>query len=195
MGIERKPKHIQVFTAVAILLLFVEAGWAFENKSRVVSPYWQSDSTSYSFIAVTHPSLANTASQIGFVLNAIQKDNTAFGTAITFTISAGTTHRIFIVRTNHGTVNPTNISTASFIVGTTEFQHGHIRIDPVASNPEVATTATSGDGHQDVTMLSYWGAVIIDANTTGFAMEFIGDVQDSTAITNMDDAANVSGVN
>ena len=192
---ERKLSHIRVFTLAAILLLFAEAGWAFENKSRVVSPYWQSDSTSFSFIAVTHPSLTHSASQIGFVLNAIQKDNTAYGTAVTFTISAGTTQRIFIVRTNQATVNPTRISTASFIVGTTGFQHGHIRIDPVASNPEVVTSATSGDGHQDVTMLSYWGAVIIDANTTGFAMEFIGDVQDSTAITNMDDTANVSGLN
>jgi len=191
----RGLKYIRVFTVAAILLLFVEASWAIENKSRVVSPYWQSDSVSFSFIAVTHPSLANSASQIGFVLNAIQKDNTAFGTAITFTISAGATQRIFIVRTNQATVNPASVPTASFIVGTTGFQHGHIRIDPVASNPEVVTSSTSGDGHQDVTMLSYWGAVVIEANTTGFAMEFVGDVQDSTAITNMDDSATVSGVN
>jgi hypothetical protein len=28
-------------------------------------------------------------------------------------------------------------------------------------------------------MLSYWGSVIIEQNTTGFAMEFIGDMNDS----------------
>jgi hypothetical protein len=28
-------------------------------------------------------------------------------------------------------------------------------------------------------MLSYWGSVVIEQNTTGFAMEFIGDMNDS----------------
>ena len=37
----------------------------------------------------------------------------------------------------------------------------------------------NGDGFRDITMLSYWGSVIIEANTTGFAMEFIGDMNDS----------------
>ena len=36
-------------------------------------------------------------------------------------------------------------------------------------------------------MLSYWGSVIIEANTTGFAMEFIGDMNDSTAMPRPDD--------
>ena len=36
-----------------------------------------------------------------------------------------------------------------------------------------------GDGFRDSTMLSYWGSVIVEANTTGFAMEFIGDMNDS----------------
>ena len=31
-------------------------------------------------------------------------------------------------------------------------------------------------------MLSYWGSVIIEANTTGFAMEFMGDMNDSIAM-------------
>ena len=38
-----------------------------------------------------------------------------------------------------------------------------------------------GDGFRDTTMLSYWGSVIVEANTTGFAMEFIGDLNDSTS--------------
>ena len=31
-------------------------------------------------------------------------------------------------------------------------------------------------------MLSYWGSVIVEAQTTGFAMEFIGDVNDSVSM-------------
>ena len=177
--------------------------WAIENKSRVISSYWQSDSTSYSFIAVSHSSLSGLASQIGLVVNAIQTDQTAFGTAVTFTISAGKTQRIFIARTNHSVINSTTIPTASFIIGTTNYKHGHIRIDPIASNPEIsinpAITFLESNlelrGFKDVTMLNYWGAIVIESNTTGFAMEFIGDMHDSSAITSMDSSVPVSGVN
>ena len=180
--------------------------WAIENKSRVVSGYWQSDTTSYSFMAVSHSSLSGLASQIGLVVNAIQSDQTAFGTAVTFTISAGSTQRIFIARTNHSTINSTSIPTASFIIGTTNFKHGHIRIDPVASNPELPAnegnifkTDGSSDferrGFRDVTLLNFWGAIVVESNTTGFAMEFIGDMQDSSAISTMHPFAPVSGVN
>lgn len=195
---------IKLFTrfsqATALLVLIaVCAGNAFaiENKSRVVSPYWQSDGTSYTFIAVTHPSLSGMASQIGVTVNAIQKDQSAFGTATSFTLSAGTTKRVFIVRTQQSSINPTSISTAAFISGTTNFQHGHVRFDPVASNPELrtGTGGTGGiDGWRDVTMLSYWGAVVIETNTTGFAMEFIGDLHDSEALAVNADNASVSGV-
>ena len=44
-------------------------------------------------------------------------------------------------------------------------------------------------------MLSFWGAVVIETNTTGFAMEFIGDMHDSAATPSMDNIAGVSGVN
>ena len=180
------------------LFLMVDVFWssrldlafAIENKSRVISPYWHSDSGSYTFIAVSHSSLSSIATQVGMVINAIQSDLTAFGTAITFTISGGSTERIFIVRTN-STVNSTNISSAQFIVGTTNFKHGHLRIEPVATNPATAF----GSGRQDITMLNFWGAVVIETNTTGFAMEFIGDMQDSAATPSMDDSAPVAGVN
>ena len=39
-----------------------------------------------------------------------------------------------------------------------------------------------GDGFRDTTMLSSWGSVIVEANTTGFAMEFIGDMNDSHSV-------------
>ena len=201
---------IQKFLHIFILALLgsicsnsFNLAWAIENKSRVISSYWQSDSTSYSFISVSHSSLSGLASQIGLVVNVIQTDQTAFGTAVTFTISAGTTQRIFIARTNHSVINSTTIPTASFIIGTTNYKHGHIRIDPIASNPDIsinpAITFLESNlelrGFKDVTMLNYWGAIVIESNTTGFAMEFIGDMHDSSAITSMDSSVPVSGVN
>jgi hypothetical protein len=36
-----------------------------------------------------------------------------------------------------------------------------------------------GEGYRDATMMSYWGSVVVEKNTTGFAMEFIGDMNDS----------------
>jgi hypothetical protein len=128
------------------------------------------------------------ASQIGVTVNAITNDQSAFGTATTFTISAGTTSRIFITRTGHSSVNSTSIPTANFITGTTNFSHGHIRIDPIATSPAKTVmrpgdshNVYSGGGYRDATMLSFWGAVVVEQNTTGFAMEFIGDMHDSAA--------------
>jgi hypothetical protein len=172
---------------LAFLALLAGNAFAIENSSRVVSPYWQSDSTSYSFIAVSHTSLSGMASQIGITINALSSDQStagaAFGTAITFTIDAGTTERIFITRSGHSTVNSTNIPTANFISGTTNFDHGHIRIDPIATDPTVGTerNANAYGGYRDATMLSFWGAVVVEQNSTGFAMEFIGDMHDSAA--------------
>ena len=181
---------------LAFLALLAGNAFAFENSSRIVSPYWQSDSGSYSFIAVSHTSLSGMASQIGMTVNAISSDQSAFGTAVTFTIDAGTTQRIFIQRSGHSTVNSTTIPTGNFITGTTNFSHGHIRIDPIATSPTTANSVLiSGDGYRDATMLSFWGAVIVESNTTGFAMEFIGDMHDSAASTQMDtgDGYDVSG--
>ena len=195
--------HILILVALCLFGSNFNSAWAIENKSRVVSGYWQSDTTSYTFIAVSHSSLSGLASQIGLVVNAIQSDQTAFGTAVTFTISAGSTQRLFVARTNHSTINSTNIASALFIIGTTNFKHGHIRIDPVASNPEFgvdpdlppSASTFENRGFRDITMLNYWGAVVIESNTTGFAMEFIGDMHDSAATSSMDDSVPVSGVN
>ena len=185
------------FIAVlAFLALLAGNAFAFDNSSRVVSPYWQSDSGSYTFIAVSHTSLSGMASQIGLTLNAITNDQSAFGTAVSFTITSGTTTRVFIVRTNQSTINSTSISSAQFIVGTTNFEHGHIRVDPVATNPNARVGSTNsvgtigvqsltGDGYRDITMLSFWGSVVVETNTTGFAMEFIGDMADSQATSKL----------
>ena len=190
-------KRFSKFIAVlAFLALLAGNAFAFDNSSRVVSPYWQSDSGSYTFIAVSHTSLSGMASQIGLTLNAITNDQSAFGTAVSFTVQSGTTTRVFIVRTNQSTINSTSLSAAQFIVGTTNFKHGHIRVDPVATNPnnrvgstnsagEVGVQSLIGDGYRDITMLSFWGSVVVETNTTGFAMEFIGDMADSQAVSVM----------
>ena len=183
--IKRVPNMVAI---LAFLALLAGNAFAIENKSRIVSPYWQSDSGSYTFIAVSHTSLSGMASQIGITINAITNDKSAFGTAATFTITSGTTQRIFITRTGHGSVNSTAIPTANFITGTTNFEHGHLRIDPIATTPTDVTAQSgvrnnSGGGYRDATMLSFWGAVVVEQNTTGFAMEFIGDMHDSAAAT------------
>jgi hypothetical protein len=165
----------------------------FANNYMVASPYWQVEGgSSYTFIAVSHSSLSGMASQIGVVVNAITSAKTAYDTAESFTVSAGATQRVFIVPTNHATVNSTNISSAVFLSGTTDFTYGHLRIGPVTNYPQLKTGLEGGGhggakfppgaGFRDPTMLTYWGSVIIEANTTGFAMEFIGDMNDSQTL-------------
>ena len=187
-----KTKLTKRFSKLIAILAFLAilAGNAFAvtNSDTVVSPYWQSDSGSYTFIAVSHASLSGMASQIGVQINAITNDQSAFRPAVEFTIESGNTTRVFIVRTNQSTINQTSISSAQFIVGTTNFEHGHIRVDPIATAPTTSTGSTSltGDGFRDITMLSFWGTVVVETNTTGFAMEFIGDMHDSAAPPNFD---------
>ena len=173
-----------------------KAPQAYSNDFIVAAPYWQVDSGSYTFMAVSHSSLSGMASEIGLIINAIDSAGTAYGTAQEFTVSAGATTRVFIVPTNHATVNSNNITTAKFLAGTTDFTYGHVRINPVASAPQLIFGAQgcggirsssivcnniTGRGFRDITMLSYWGSVIIEAQTTGFAMEFVGDMNDSTS--------------
>lgn len=163
------------------------------NSERVVSPYWQSDSGSYTFVAVTHPSLSGMASQIGVVIEAITNDGTIFGSSKTFTVEGSTTTRVFIVRSDHPSINSANISSAQFITGTSNFEHGHLGAVSVATSPTTSTGTGFGDGYRDVTMLSFWGAVVVDQSSTGFAMEFIGDMHDSAAPPTFDGVISVSG--
>jgi len=187
---------------------------AYSNNYIVAAPYWQVDSGSYTFIAVSHSSLSGMASQIGLTINAITSTGANYDTAgaKTFTISSGSTERVFIIPTNHATVNSTSVSTAKFISGTTDYTYGHLRVNPVASHPQLkffgnggynadenangAYHRDNGAGFRDVTMLTYWGSVIIEANTTGFAMEFVGDLNDSQAPYSLDNGKySASGVN
>ena len=161
----------------------------FPNSQRVVSPYWQSDSESYTFIAVTHTSLSGMASQIGVVVRAIKNNGALFGSAQSFTVERNATERVFIVRSGHSSVNSTLIPDAKLITDNSSFQHGFVHINPVASNPENSVD----DTYRDTTMLSFWGTVVTEANTAGFAMEFIGDMKDSQATKVLDNNAQVVG--
>jgi hypothetical protein len=163
------------------------------SSERVVSPYWQSDSGSYSFVAVTHPSLSGMASQIGITVEAIQSNGTLFGSAKTFTVNADTTTRLFIVRTGHPFINAANIPTAQIISDIGGFKYGHLGAVSVATSPTTSTGTELGEGYRDATMLSFWGAVVVEQGTSGFAMEFIGDMHDSAAATTFNGANPVSG--
>ena len=165
----------------------------YANNYMVASPYWQVEgAASYTFIAVSHSSLSGMASQIGLTINAIDSTGSAYDTAESFTVTAGNTQRVFIVPTNHATINSTNVSSAVFLAGTTDFTYGHIRINPQTSHPQQMSDSSLlwhswkdnhvGNGFRDSTMLTYWGSVIVEANTTGFAMEFIGDMNDSQTL-------------
>ena len=163
---------------------------SWSNNYMVVSPYWQVEGGgSYTFVAVSHSSLSGMASQIGVVINAITSAGLAYDTAEEFTVVAGNTQRVFIVPTNHATINSTNLPTAKFIAGVPEYTYGHLRIAPQTSHPMMRISNNKipvthlGDGFRDTTMLSYWGSVIVEAQTTGFAMEFIGDLNDSQTLT------------
>ena len=180
---------LQVFTiCLTGVALWIGEAYAvddYDNRHLVISPYWQSDPTSYSFIAVTHPSLSEMASQIGLELNAIQSDLSAFSTAISLTVSAGETERVFIVRTGHSIINSTIIPSGHFIVGATNYEYGNIIIRNKASHPFIQCCGGDGSGYRDVTMLSFFGGIVFDGTTTGFAMEFIGDTHDSTTTYNI----------
>ena len=104
-----------------------------------------------------------------------------------------TTTRLFIVRNDHSSINVGSIPDAKFITDISNFKHGHLSAVSVATSPTVSTGTGSGDGYRDATMLSFWGAIIIDQSTSGFAMEFIGDMHDSGAAPTFDGANPVSG--
>ena len=82
-------------------------------------------------------------------------------------------------------------ATVSGIIGTDNPGPGYLRFDPIASTPKT----DSGNGFQDITMLSFWGAVVFEGSNTGFAMEFIGDATDSSSHPDMTSGRFPSGVN
>ena len=155
---------------------------------RVISPYAQVvPDDSYTFIGVSHPSLTTALTQIGVILevrNMTTIPNNPAGRAAVFTIGAGETHRIFVVNVGHSTINLSNASftdSLSHLIFTQNTaQFGNISAMSVNQHPLNATTVRGVRKYANLSQLSMWGVVFIPASSTGFAMEFVGDAQDST---------------
>jgi len=169
--------RFSVFIATMALLIFsASSAFAITNSTSVVSPYWQSDGDAYTFVSISHGSLDLMSSQIGVVMQAVTNSGAGtFGTTA-FTVSENNTARIFIVATNHSTINTSTITDTSvvFVSGTTSSQSGSLVFTPRASNPLVPSSRIT-----DATALNYWGAIVVSSASSGFAMEFIGDTHDS----------------
>ena len=169
--------RFSVFIAAMALLIFSASNaLAITNSTSVISPYWQSDGDAYTFVSISHGSLDVMSSQIGVVMQAVDNNGTgSFGTTV-FTINQNTTTRIFVVATNHSSINTSTITDSSviFVSGTTTSSSGSLVFTPRASDPTLPVTRLT-----DVTALNYWGAIVVSSASSGFAMEFIGDTHDS----------------
>ncbi len=165
-----------------------------DKGKRVVSPYWQSGPATYTFLAASHPSLSGMNSQIGLEILAVADAGAGlFSLPLRFTINSGATKHIFIAGTNHSFLNPDSIPTVLFMIGTAGAKSGFLSVQPVATSPEkfLGVAGSLGRGFPDVNALSYWGAVVVQHSSTGFAMEFMGDLQDSRSFS----STNFSGIN
>ena len=159
-----------------------------ESTRLAISPYAQAvPNDSYTFIGISHPSLDTALTQIGLVVEAIDMTttvNNASGRAQVFTVNAGETHRVFIVDQSHATINSSSSaftdSRTHLIPTVPSAQFGSVRITTVTQAPTTATDVGGQDKFANLAQLSIWGIVFINASGTGFAMEFIGDMADSS---------------
>jgi hypothetical protein len=175
------------------------------NARIAIAPYAQVVANdTYTFIGISHPSLASAHTSIGVVveaMNMITVPNSKAGRAAIFTVSAGETHRVFVVNQSHATINGNNASftdTQTHLITTTDAsQFGNVRVTSVGTHPYGATLDTNRPGayaftaavpcvaciqrYDGLNQLSMWGVVYQESNGAGFAMEFIGDMHDSTA--------------
>jgi len=167
------------------------------NARLAIAPYAQvvADDT-YTFIGITHPSLATAHTTIGVIVEALGMTtvpDTAAGRAAVFTVSAGQTHRVFVVNQGHSTINSSNSSfadTNTHIITTTDAsQFGNIKVWGIGTHPTIITTTAKRPGayrsgslsrFDNISQLSMWGVVYQSSNGAGFALEFIGDMHDSS---------------
>ncbi len=155
-----------------------------ESTRLAFSPYAQAvPNDSYTFMGISHPSLDTALTQIGVVVEVIgmtTTSNNAAGRASVFTVDAGETHRIFVVNQSHSTINSSNSSftdSRTHLIPTVDSaQFGSIRVTTQSSTP---TVAVSGK-YANLAQLNLWGVVFVESGGTGFAMEFVGDMQDSS---------------
>ena len=174
------------------------------NARIAIAPYAQVVAdNSYTFIGISHPSLATAHTSIGVVVEALGMTtvpDTAAGRAAVFTVSAGETHRVFIVNQSHSTINLNNSAftdTQTHLITTTDAaQFGNVKVWGIGTEPNFAHLTTNRPGSythngssatgtvitrfDNVSQLSMWGVVYQTSNGAGFAMEFIGDMHDSS---------------
>ena len=167
------------------------------NARIAIAPYAQVVADdSYTFIGISHPSLATAHTSIGVVVEAMDMTtvpNTSAGRAAVFTVSAGETHRVFIVNQSHATINLNNSSftdTQTHLITTSDAsQFGNVRVVGIGTSPSIVTStaqrpgtyiAGSLDRFDNIAQLSMWGVVYQSANGAGFALEFVGDMHDSS---------------
>ena len=171
-----------------------------ESTRLAISPYAQAvPNDSYTFIGISHPSLDTALTQIGVVVEAIDMTttiNNAAGRSTVFTVDAGETHRVFIVNQSNATINSSNSaftdSRTHLIPTDPSAQFGSVRITTVTQAPLTGTDVGGQDKFQNLAQLSIWGIVFIEESGTGFAMEFIGDMADSSIGGNIADVKLVS---
>ena len=173
-------KFCFVMMVVAALLVTISSNHASAanlnaNNESVVSPYWQADTNSvYTFVAISVPSSDGVFSR-QISIAAVTSDSRSDTTATTFTVGKGSTAKVFISNTNHTTVNSNTVKGANWISVTGV---GHVVINTIPTSSSIASEQSPAE------ILSVWGAVVVPGGT-GFAMEFIGDMTDSSAGTNL----------
>jgi len=186
---ERLMRKTMVFMMILLLASLVSFQNAFgASKAAVaISPYIQTDNDStYTFVGITHPSLSTAGTQIGLTVATVGLDGATPST--TFTIGSGETYRIFIVSTNHSSINSDTVTGARVIFLSTTTgtsTNGQLLLtsnmgNQLARSPRDLRTHKS----EALNQLTMWGAIVIPSTSTGFAMEFIGDAHDSIAIKN-----------
>ena len=150
-----------------------------------ITPYVQAvPNDSYTFMAFSHPSLDSAATQIGLVvevLDMVTVPNNTAGASVHFTIDAGETHRVFVVNKSHSTLNEStpifSDARTHFILTQNGAQFGSARISGINENP---MQLDANNNFDNVGQISMWGIIFIPSSGTGFAMEFTGDMHNST---------------
>ena len=164
-----------------------------DSRELAVSPYAQAvPNDSYTFIGISHPSMDSASSAIGVAVEVIGMTttiNNAAGRAQIFTVDAGETHRVFIVNQGHATINSANAAftdSRTHIIPTVDSaQFGSVRVSTVAEDANTSVTVGSNKTFENLAQLSMWGIIYVESSGSGFAMEFVGDMQDSTIVGNL----------
>ena len=161
-----------------------------DSRELAVSPYAQAvPNDSYTFIGISHPSMDSASSAIGVAVEVIgmtTTTNNAAGRAQIFTVDAGETHRVFVVNQSHATINSTNAAftdSRTHIIPTVDSaQFGSVRVSTVAEDANTSVTVGSNETFENLAQLSMWGVIYVESSGSGFAMEFVGDMQDSRVV-------------